>query len=154
MKNCHWWEEEKITIVRHSKSSKKSTPPPSTRMEPRGHVRTAAPELVQQPFWLKVHTARDGQPPVTVPTTTVTNAIPCSRSSVRVTLPCSRLSYAFTSNVRLDILGLREPKLSVSRPVFTFTKAGQKWQRSLFICFGLRRWLMLCSSSLKKNKAA
>lgn len=42
---------------------------------------------------------------------------------------------------------LWEAKLSVSWLAFTFTKAGQKWQRSLFICWGLRRWLMLCSSS-------
>jgi len=26
MKNCHWWEEEKLTIVRHGKSSKKHSP--------------------------------------------------------------------------------------------------------------------------------
>lgn len=26
MKNCHWWEEKKLTIVRHGESSKKHSP--------------------------------------------------------------------------------------------------------------------------------
>lgn len=68
-------------------------------MEPRGHLRTAPPEFMQQMLWLKVYTNRDRQPRVTVPTTTMTNTIPCSY--IHVTLPCTRLSYAFKSNVRL-----------------------------------------------------
>lgn len=114
----------------------KSTPPPFVMMEPRGHLCTAAPEFMWQMLRLKVYTNRDGQPRVTVPTTTMTNTIPCSCGTYMS--PCMH-----QVKLRLQVkcqTCLWEPKLSVSWLMFTFTNRRQKGYRSLFICSGRRRW--------------
>lgn len=118
-----------------------STPPPFTTMEMRGHLRTAEPELKQQMLWLKVYTNKGKQFGVTVPTTTMTNTSSLVQH-VDVTVPCTRLSYAFKSNVRL----------AGGNQSFQFPDSClhlqtlQKLARSLFICLRLRRWFRGTSS--------
>lgn len=91
---------------------------------------------MQQMLWLKVYTNRDRSPELQFqPQPWLTQFL---ARAVRTCHPA-----VHQVKLRLQVkckTCLWEPKLSVSWLISTFTKARQKWQRSLFICLRLRRW--------------
>lgn len=124
--------KRRLAKVRHGKAAK-STLPSFMKTEPRGHLRTTAPKFLQQTLQLKVYTNSDRQPPVPVPTTTMTNTIPCSHAAD--SSPSHAPGWATPSSQMSDWLW--EPQPFTSWLMLTFKNTQQKRESSLFICLGL-----------------
>lgn len=124
----------------------KSTPPPFAKVELRGHLCAGAPEFTQSMLGLKVNTNRDWQPQgATVPTTTMTNAIPRSRGTC--TSPCHAPGSATPSSQMSDLIVGTQAFRSLTH-VYIYKHMTETVEE--FICLGLQRWFS--KTNAKKNK--